>query len=1082
MSNKNSDYYFLRGGGEMGELIRAKDWSKTALGDPADWPQSLCTMVAVMLNNPFGMYIAWGSDYIQLYNDGYRPILGVTKHPQALGISTRETFSEIWHIIDSMFEDVMKGKAVGFPDFMLHLNRNGYEEACYFDFSYSPIRKDNGEVGGVFVTVIETTHKKKAEERLKKSNQHFRNIVHQAPTAMCILRGENFVVEVANEKQLELWGKTKEQVMDLPVFTAIPETVGQGFEELLNGVFTTGKPFIANETAITLIRNGKEEIIYVNFVYEPLYNDEHIIDGVLLVTTDMTEQVNARKIIKDSQEQLQTVLRQAPAAIAVLEGPVHKYTLANSAYQKMNSRSEEQMLGKTVREVFPELEGTGTFEILDNVFKTGQTFSMAEYPLMVDINNDGIMQQQYFNFTAAPIKAEGKVASVMVMVFNITEQVIARKKIEESEERLRKTTDHFELATNAAEVGTWSLNLATEIVDWSALHKKMWGYDERRSDFVYEDWHKVILTEDKEAAFAEVAKALKTKTSYEAFYRIKRSNDDEIRWMKSTGQYFYNEKDEPVTLTGVSIDITDAKEAETALRKNIQTLAVGSAVAGLAIIEIDYATNLAHLTDKAAKMYFGPDAEAQSISRLTLHQTFHPENLEKMNSLIKKSLDSDGTGLLHIDHQVIWPNGEVRWLKVSKQVFFNRKGQTSLPEYSILAAQDITNIKEAEEKLLASEERFQAAIKAVQGIIWTNNAKGEMEGEQAGWASLTGQTYEEYQEYGWAKAVHPDDVQPTVDAWNEAVQERKTFIFEHRVKTKDGQWRYFSIQAIPLINADGTLRQWVGVHTDITEQKTFTEQLEKQVEKRTAELKDKNEELEKMNKELESFAYISSHDLQEPLRKIQMLSDRILEKEENNLSEIGKDHFKRMQSAAKRMQILIQDLLAYSRTNITERTFETTDLNDIIGDIKEDLKEELKEKNAIIETNQLCFADIIPFQFRQLLHNLISNSLKFSNPANPPHIHITGEIANGKHLNNKELLSQTKYCHITVSDNGIGFEPHYNEKIFEIFKRLHVREHYHGTGIGLSIVKKIVENHNGIITAHGELNKGATFDIYFPTT
>jgi len=174
MSNKNANHYFLRGGGEMGELIRAKDWSKTSLGDPAGWPQSLQTMVGVMLDNPFGMYIAWGNQYIQIYYDGYRPILGANKHPQALGISTRETFSEIWdNIIGSMFDDVMKGKAVGYPDLMLPLNRNGFTEECYFDFSYSPIRKDDGEVGGVLVTVVETTEKKKAQAALIESTRAF---------------------------------------------------------------------------------------------------------------------------------------------------------------------------------------------------------------------------------------------------------------------------------------------------------------------------------------------------------------------------------------------------------------------------------------------------------------------------------------------------------------------------------------------------------------------------------------------------------------------------------------------------------------------------------------------------------------------------------------------------------------------------------------------------------------------------------------------------------------------------------------------------------------------------------------------
>src|SRR6478609_997829 len=241
MSSKNSDHYFLRGGGEMGELIRATDWSQTSLGDPAYWPQSLQTMVAVMLDNPFGMYIAWGDEYIQLYNDGYRPILGATKHPQALGISTRETFSEIWHIIESMFDGVMKGKAVGFPDFMLPLNRYGYKEECYFDFSYSPIRKDNGEVGGVLVTVVETTEKKRATEALKESNARYINNIMQAPVAMCIFRGKDYVVEIANAKMLELWGTQPEKVLNKPIFEGLPEAKDQGLEVLLEEVYTTGK-------------------------------------------------------------------------------------------------------------------------------------------------------------------------------------------------------------------------------------------------------------------------------------------------------------------------------------------------------------------------------------------------------------------------------------------------------------------------------------------------------------------------------------------------------------------------------------------------------------------------------------------------------------------------------------------------------------------------------------------------------------------------------------------------------------------------------------------------------------------------
>ena len=187
-----------------------------------------------------------------------------------------------------------------------------------------------------------------------------------------------------------------------------------------------------------------------------------------------------------------------------------------------------------------------------------------------------------------------------------------------------------------------------------------------------------------------------------------------------------------------------------------------------------------------------------------------------------------------------------------------------------------------------------------------------------------------------------------------------------------------------------------------------------------------------------------------------------------------------MQLVAGRMQQLIDDLLAFSRITTTELKFEKTDLNIIIEEVKTELKDTIQEKHATIEATELCPANIIPFQFRQLMYNLISNALKFSNPDMPSHIIIKSRIAKGGKLNNEALSPEKDYCHILIKDNGIGFEPHFSERIFEVFQKLHNKEVYGGTGIGLAIVKKIVENHNGIIIATGELKKGATFDIYFP--
>lgn len=239
-------------------------------------------------------------------------------------------------------------------------------------------------------------------------------------------------------------------------------------------------------------------------------------------------------------------------------------------------------------------------------------------------------------------------------------------------------------------------------------------------------------------------------------------------------------------------------------------------------------------------------------------------------------------------------------------------------------------------------------------------------------------------------------------------------------------------------------------------------------------------ELVNVNKELESFNYISSHDLQEPLRKIRTFASRLIADESQNLSYKGKDYVLRMEDAASRMQALIVDLLAYSRTTSTERKFETANLNTIMESVKKDLADIIAEKNAIIEVEEMCDAHIIPFQFRQLMDNIIGNALKFAKPDLPPHIIVKSRIIKGSEINNQKLLPEKEYCHITVTDNGIGFEQKYQDYIFELFKRLHDKEKIKGTGIGLTIVKKIVANHNGLITATSELNKGATFDIYIP--
>ena len=256
--------------------------------------------------------------------------------------------------------------------------------------------------------------------------------------------------------------------------------------------------------------------------------------------------------------------------------------------------------------------------------------------------------------------------------------------------------------------------------------------------------------------------------------------------------------------------------------------------------------------------------------------------------------------------------------------------------------------------------------------------------------------------------------------------------------------------------------------------------IDRNLSERTKEIADQNVALEKMNKELQAFNYISSHDLQEPLRKIQFFSSIIIDKELHLLSNKGKDYLLRIGKAADRMSVLIKDLLAYSRTTSSEKIYEKVSIAALIKEVEDDLQEEIMEKNAQIEIISNIEINAITFQFRQLIHNIMSNALKFSKVGIHPHIQFTGSFNDSSHFKKDQLEKDKRYFYLKISDNGIGFENIYSDKIFELFQRLGSKEIQVGTGIGLAIVKKIIENHNGYIEAESDVNIGTTFHIYIP--
>jgi light-regulated signal transduction histidine kinase (bacteriophytochrome) len=291
------------------------------------------------------------------------------------------------------------------------------------------------------------------------------------------------------------------------------------------------------------------------------------------------------------------------------------------------------------------------------------------------------------------------------------------------------------------------------------------------------------------------------------------------------------------------------------------------------------------------------------------------------------------------------------------------------------------------------------------------------------------------------------------------------------VKRYDGEYRWHSFKGNPRYLDEGEFIGYVGVGFDIHEQKRTEEQLEVLVQSRTEELQKSNKELQRSNQNLEEFAHAASHDLKEPVRKIHFFTQQLKEHLNKYLNELEIRSFNRIENATERMRNLIDDLLLYSHASQKPHETEIIDLNQKVQRVLEDLELDIHEKHASISVGKLPIVQGYRRQLQQVFQNLISNALKYSKENVPPQIDITADVVeeNGK-----------TYYVITVKDNGIGFEQQYEEKIFQMFSRLHGRNEYTGTGVGLSIAKKVMENHNGFIRVESEPGIGSAFKVYLP--
>lgn len=1030
-----SDFPFLKGGGEMGELMRTYNWSGTSIGSPDTWPQNLRIAISILLNSKFPMFIFWTDDLIQFYNDAYRPSLGIDgKHPHALGKSGYDTWAEIWDTIQPLIRKVMiNGESVWFEDQFLPIYRNGRMENVYWTYSYSPLNDEVGIPQGVFVTCYESTEKVKAYDQLRESKEmyqfaieaselgtwdlnlgsqnltinqrlqkwlgienekldfeqaarlidasdfekvkgaikvlsnddkalydieyslinqvnakkrtvrvrgkvffnsegrpgrlngtvqditlekearallvesesHIRNLFNQAPVAIAIFKGQDFVIELANDQVLEYWQKTYQEVIGQSVFKVLPLADSNQNETLLRHVLATGEQYRGKEREVSVVRNNQTEKVYVNFVYEPYFKTDGIISGVILIANDVTEQVNSRKQIEESEQRYHQLVEQATVATAIYLGPEMRVKIANEAMLKLWGKPDD-VIGMKLAEVLPELEGQPFLKLLDKVYASGETYWSKQD--RVQLNIDGKMQTGYFNFTYKALRdLDGNIYGVLNMAIEVTEMVIAKRLLEESERNLKNMI----LQAPVAMCALYGTQHVVEVANEAMF--ELWGKKPQ------EMLHKPIfegLPEAKnqglEQILADVFKTGNRFTANELPVYLPRSGNVELTYLNFIYEAVKNKSGDIDRILAIANDVT-----------------------------------------------------AQVISR-----------------------------------------------------------------------------KETEER----EKEFRLMADSMPQIVYVADARGIINYYNKQWHNYTGFTDEEgIQEL--ETVMHPKDVEAYQGLWQASILSGEEFEMELRLSGAGvkASYSWFLCRATPVKDDQGNVFKWFGTCTDIHDQK-------------------------KQQQQKDEFISVASHELKTPLTTLKaslQLINRLVQTEIT--SERLKELVEKSNYNLKKLIILVDDLLSSTKIEqgqliLNESVFTVAQLIDECCD-----HVRLEGTHEIVTSGDLnlqVFAD--HQKIDQVMVNLVNNAVKYAPKSAKILIHI------GK---------ENDMVKVTVQDFGIGIPAEKLPHLFDRFYRVdNSGVQYSGLGLGLYISAEIVKKHGGILTAESTIGHGSKFWFTLPAS
>ncbi len=881
----------------------------------------------------------------------------------------------------------------------------------------------------------------KSEEELKVSKENYQFLFEYSASPKWIFDMETDEILDANERALETYGYSREEFLNMKTIQLKPPEelprMAKIHKELkdMEGLIQFG--------IFTQLKKDKTKVKAEVSGHKCYFKNRPC---MVIESFDVTDREKTLQQLKDIQEKLITAQKIAKLGYWKYDLQHTQLYWSDEIYKifGVDEKNFNPNLENLIQCIHPE-DRENFYNTRENTFNEVKDYE-SDYRIITPNGNvKWVHENGKFirNERGEPLVFEGTAQ-------DITSQKFLELSLEESNQR-------YQMVSEATSDAIWDWDFTTDKAYWGKGFQTIFGYDLQQIELMDDFWESNIHPEDRERVISSIEQARKSdQLNWSMEYRFRKGNG-RYAFVVDKGFFTRNKNGEPIRLAGGMQDITERKELEDLLEKATKLARIGSYEYNLENNNSMYWSEITKEIHEVGKNYV--------LTQDKIKDFFKPgDDLESITIAFEKAVEK---GIpFDVEIPIITGKGNNRWIRVMGETEFVN-GKCARVYGSV---QDIDQRKKAEEALRASNERFRMVSKATNDSIWDwdliNNKilrPGKRLENMLGYKDVSPFDVDNF----WQSHVFPDD-------WKK-ISEGLKLLFENPNENywedeygflkPDGSYASIYDRGYVIRDKNGKAIRMIGASRDISKLK----ESEIQLKLLNEQLEERAKELVASNQELEQFAYVASHDLQEPLRMVTSFLTQVEKKYNDLLDEKGKTYIYFAVDGAKRMRQMILDLLEFSRAGRIVGEAEQIDLNDLLKDILDLHQKQIEETKAIVKINKLPTVAVAKTSIRQVFQNLISNSLKYNKLKEGVIPQVSVSV---KDIND--------YWQFEVKDNGIGIDSQYFDKIFIIFQRLHDRSEYSGTGIGLSITKKIIENLEGTIWIESEIGKGTSFFFTIP--